>query len=224
MSLNGKLILGYMPDGTGTMYPFNSVFNYSQNILRQGFDNVDALVLWGGEDISPTYYAQKAHSRNQNQHGPSKRDINEWKAMKYAKMNGIPIIGVCRGAQFLCVFSGGSLIQHVTGHHGEHNVMTPDGHTLMETSSCHHQMMCPWKTDYQLLAWTPTKLSSCYEDQDDLEIPTMLSHVEPEVVFFPKTRGLAIQGHPEWMATTDPFVQWCNEKVVELLLTELEEV
>lgn len=215
--INGKLILGYMPDGTGSVYPFNQVFNSGVNLLRSGFDGVDAIVLWGGEDISPFYYKEKAHSKTQNQGGPSQRDINEWKAMVYAKIHNIPIIGVCRGAQFLCVFSGGKLVQHVTGHHSEHNVMTVDD-KMMSTSSCHHQMMYPWKTDYQLLAWTTMKLSSVYQDQDDLEIADMANKYEPEVVYFPKTRGLAIQGHPEWMAAEDEFVLWCNEKIESLLM------
>lgn len=215
--INGKLTLGYMPEGTGSVYPFNQVFNSGINLMKHGFDNVDAIVLWGGEDISPTYYHEKAHSKTQNQGQPSRRDVNEWNAMKYAKIHGIPIIGVCRGAQFLCAFSGGKLVQHVNGHHREHNVMTVEG-KLMNTSSCHHQMMYPWKTDYQLLAWTTVKLSSVYQDQDDLEIADMTNKYEPEVVYFPKTRGLAIQGHPEWMEADDEFVVWCNEKIESLLM------
>jgi len=107
--------LGYMPDGTGTAFPFDDVFKYSKNILKEGMEDVDAIVLWGGEDIAPSYYKEKRHSRNQSYTGhPSQRDKNEWKAMLYAKANGIPIIGVCRGAQFLCIFSGGKLIHKIT--------------------------------------------------------------------------------------------------------------
>lgn len=102
MSINGELVLGYMPEGTGTAYPFNQVFKKHHDLTKEGFDNVDAIVLWGGGDISPFYYKEKAHSKTQNQGGPSQRDINEWKAMVYAKIHNIPIIGVCRGAQFLC--------------------------------------------------------------------------------------------------------------------------
>jgi len=224
MSRNGKLILGYMPDGTGTVFPFNQTFNNGQDILRSGFDGVDALVLWGGEDIHPSYYNERPHKYTQNKHGKSQRDINEWKAMKYAQINKIPIIGVCRGAQFLCVFSGGSLIQHVTGHvgGGRHNIMFADRNDVMVTTSCHHQMMYPWKTDYQLLAWATMRLSDCYEGEDEKEVVNMANKFEPEVIYFPKTRGLAIQGHPEWMEDSDPFVLYCNQMVQELLLRKEE--
>ena len=224
---NGKLILGYMPQGTGQVFPFNAVFDHGQDIMKQGFDGVDALVLWGGTDIHPSYYKEKAHPLNQKYGmGPSSRDENEWKAMKYAKANNMPIIGVCRGAQFLCAFSGGRLVQHTTGHHTNHNVMFSDSTDIMVTSSCHHQMMYPWVkgVDYQLLAWSSTNLSSCYEDEYAAPIHEMVAHVEPEVIYFPKTRGLAIQGHPEWMEQADPFVKYCNEKIEALLLNAKEEL
>jgi gamma-glutamyl-gamma-aminobutyrate hydrolase PuuD len=221
MSLNGKLILGYMPGGTGTMRPFNQTFDIAHDVTIRGFDNVDALVLWGGEDICPSYYNQKPHSENDKQNGPSSRDKREWAAMKYARMHNIPIIGVCRGAQFLCVFSEGTLVQHVNGHQcGTHMLeFADDSLPKMSTTSCHHQMMYPWETDYQLLAWNarPNR-STVYEGENDREITGCVAKVEPEVVYFPKTRGLAIQGHPEWMQDTEPFVQYCNRMVQELLL------
>jgi len=140
--------------------------------------------------------------------------------MTQAKQLGIPIIGVCRGAQFLCVFAGGKLIQHTNGHHSTHNVLTSDG-KLMSTSSCHHQMMYPIGVrDYQLLAWSQHKRSTCYEGEDNKPILAMNEEREPEVIYFPGVRGLAIQGHPEWMDDEEPFVRWCNSKVEELLLTE----
>ncbi len=218
--MSKTLTLGYMPDGTGAAFPFNAVFQESKNVVQRGMDGIDALVLWGGEDISPSYYKQKRHSKNQCWSGiPSKRDMNEWKALKYALMNNIPIIGVCRGAQMLCAFSGGKLIQHVDNHGRSHQIVTNTG-VLMETSSSHHQMMYPFDVPHEMLAWTPEQLSTCYEDGDDLQIMQMTAHVEPEVVYFPHTKGLAIQGHPEWMQKSDPFVEYCVELVTELLLAE----
>jgi len=225
MPKSKKLILGYMPDGTGAVYPFDAIFDEGRDVLAEGIEGIDALVLWGGEDIAPEYYNQKPHPRNECQTGPSRRDQNEWKAMRYAKANGIPIIGVCRGAQFLCVFSGGSLVQHVNGHHGEHSVQVYDDPTKpYVTSSCHHQMMHLVNTDYQLLAWSTTPLSTVYEGENREHINNAAARAEPEVVYFPQTRGLAIQGHPEWMNHDSPFVMWCLEKVQNLLLKSPEPV
>lgn len=222
---DGKLVLGYMPEGTGTMYPFDATFDRSVNLVEKGFDGVDAIVLWGGSDIAPEYYKQKPHRFNEKQHGPSERDRREWNAMKYAKIHNIPIIGVCRGAQFLCVASGGSLVQHVSGHTGgKHNLMFTDAKTpMMETTSCHHQMLYPWRTDYQLLAWAAPRKSLIYQGENERELTECAEHLEPEVVYFPKTRGLAIQGHPEWMNEDEPFVDWCNKMVRTLLLNQPEE-
>ena len=219
------LTLGYMPDGTGTVFPFNETFKYGQNVLKDGFDGVDALVLWGGEDIAPIYYNETRHPKNQNWDGvPSKRDANEWKAMQYAKMHNIPIIGVCRGAQFLCAFSGGTLIQHTTGHHQNHLMTTSEGE-IIETSSCHHQMMYPFAVpNYELLAWSTEGRSTCYEGQEGQVYSDMKSRVEVEVVYFPQTRGLAIQGHPEWCEQDSEFARYCNRMVRERLLIEETEI
>lgn len=224
--LNGKLTLGYMPDGTGSMFPFNSVFHYARDLTKEGFDNVDAIVLWGGTDIHPSYYKQEPHRANQQQGtNPIQRDVREWKAMQYAKINNIPIIGVCRGAQFLCVFSGGSLIQHITGHTGgrDHYVTDTETGEMMLTTSCHHQMMYPWDIEHKLLAYSTDRRSITYEGNSTTVLEMAKKYHEPEVVYFPRTRGLAIQGHPEWMDSSDKFVQWCNNKVETLLLNQLVE-
>jgi gamma-glutamyl-gamma-aminobutyrate hydrolase PuuD len=217
---DAQLVLGYMPFGTGEVFPFDQTFGIGVNLLEEGFDDVDAIVIWGGTDISSSYYKEKPHSMNQNRVGqPSQRDINEWKAMKYAYSHDIPIIGVCRGAQFLCVFSGGTLVQHVTGHVGcDHDVVTSEGE-IMETSSCHHQMMFPYNLhNYELLAWSNEGRSTVYQGEGDVEIEAMKHRAEAEVVYFPQTKGLAIQGHPEWMKADAPFVKWCNRMVVDKLM------
>lgn len=215
-----KTILGYMPRGTGKGYPFDILFDETVNAMEHGVKGLSALVLWGGEDISSRYYEHMPHPYTQNRGGPSERDKNEWQAMTEARDMGIPIIGVCRGAQFLCVFSGGKLIQHVNGHGQSHNVVTNDGDVML-TSSCHHQMMYPYDVEHIMLAKTLGNRSLCYEDGNENPIPMT---EEPEVVYFPKTRGLAIQGHPEWMDENSPFVEYCLDLVETHLFTEIETV
>lgn len=216
--LNGKLCLGYCPQGTGTVYPFNDVFPERKNLL-EGFEGVDAVVLWGGEDIHPSYYNEKPHPMNQARHlpAPSKRDKFEWKVMTYCYMEGIPIIGVCRGAQFLCAFAGGYLIQHVDNHHSDHYVTTNDGRKF-EVTSCHHQMMFPYEVEHELLAWSSTKRSNIYEGAGCIDDQGMKVKPEAEIVYFPRVRGLAIQGHPEWAKNSSEFVSYVNEMVRSRLL------
>jgi gamma-glutamyl-gamma-aminobutyrate hydrolase PuuD len=150
----------------------------------------------------------------------------EWKAMKYCKANNIPIIGVCRGAQFMCAFAGGSLIQHCTGHtNGAHDVITVDGEQFPVTSS-HHQMLDVAGTPHELVAWSAKRLSSVYYSETNHSSPHIASAVlsetfkEPEVVFFPEIKGLAIQGHPEWADESTEFVQKTLEWTVDYLFAE----
>jgi len=224
-----KRKLGYLPCYVGDrIQPFEPLFpGGSVNILDKGFDGVSAIVLWGGEDIHPSYYGAKAHHSNDKFGSkPSFRDINEWKAMIYAKANNIPIIGVCRGAQFLCAFVGGRLIQDCSNHNnGQHDVLckTPDGEVYHKVTSHHHQMMYPFDVQHEMLAWCDKPLSTRYEVGPDgplIGISGMQGKVEPEVVYFPQVNGFAIQGHPEWMSGGSPFVEWCLENISKYCFQE----
>jgi len=173
-----------------------------------------ALILWGGEDISPAIYGQrpvKARAPAQ----PSDRDEVEIAMFKTAVQLGMPIIGICRGAQLGCALSGGSLYQHLdTGHHETHKVQTKDGHSF-KTSSCHHQALDLTNVpddEYELLAWDEGRKTRVHTDKDTFDV------VIPEVVHFKKTKFFAIQGHPEWMNPNSPFVQWCSDQMQERIL------
>lgn len=80
---------------------------------------LDALVLIGGSDVDPRRYGAVPHPRT----GPPRpeRDGMELAALDVALRRGIPVLGVCRGAQLLNVALGGTLHQHlpdVLGHAG----------------------------------------------------------------------------------------------------------
>lgn len=216
MSAEKELVLGYSPWGntTGDIRPFDEVFDAAQNITVS-MAGVNAVIFWGGTDIDPAFYGQKAHLRNQAPTKRSPRDEFEWKAMHYCLMNKIPMIGVCRGAQMLCAFAGGKLVQHMSGHHGDHNITLDTGEIIMSTSS-HHQMMYPWDVPHQLIAHSTVRLSSTYEEAVGETIPAAWGHVEPEIVYFPAINGLAIQGHPEW-ACTKEYRELCIDLVLEQL-------
>lgn len=214
-----SLKLGYVPYGTGVFKPFDQVFDEAVNVLRHGYDDLDALVIWGGSDISPSLYGHTLAPETHAGMDPSPRDIIEWEACKEARKRDIPIIGVCRGAQLLCAFAGGTLIQHVGGHHGDHLITTHDNKTFMVTS-IHHQMMYPWDVPHEILGWTTNKRSPVYRGNGGNYV-SMLGKVEPEIVYFPEVNGLAIQGHPEYAAEDSEFVQYCNSLVCLKLLNDV---
>lgn len=212
-------VLGYSP-WASSPEPFNVLFEEQRNLLQHSMDGCDAIVLWGGTDINPKFYGQTPHPMTWHEED-SHRDKKEWEWLHEAVSRDIPIIGVCRGAQLMCAAAGGSLFQHVTGHQGAHSITTNDGRVYQQPSA-HHQMLnlTELSSDkYELLAWSTKKLSKRYEDEHGIyKIPDEFK--EPEVVYFPKLRGLAIQSHPEWCSVDDPFNLYVFELVNKLLLKE----
>lgn len=219
MSVKKKLTLGYCPIGNGdSIAPFNRIFEMQQDISKS-LDGVDAVVFWGGTDIHPSLYDEDRHPQSQAGKFPSARDEFEWKAMRYCQVNDIPMIGVCRGAQLMTAFVGGFLIQDVNGHHANHGMQTVDDEVI-QTTSCHHQMMYPYDVEHELLAWAVPRQSGHYQGPTRISLSCMNDKREPEVVYYPQIRGLAIQGHPEW-AIGSRFADYCNELIRSKLLDEV---
>lgn len=179
-------------------YPFDQMelfTEYNCVMAPNELDTDSALVVWGGGDISPTLYKKAVGKFTGADVRPSSRDIIEWRLMKRAYELGIPIIGICRGAQMLCALAGGFLIQDVKNHGRQHMATTDTGETF-GVSSLHHQMLYPFEVDHVLKAWSTDKLSEGHYLDVDTHRPMK---VEPEYVYFPKQKGIAIQWHPEYM-------------------------
>lgn len=88
-------------------------------IAERVLDGLDGLVITGGKDIDPAAYGQTAHPATDE---PGRqRDAWEFTLLGAALERGLPVLGICRGAQVLNVALGGTLHQHlpdVIGHHG----------------------------------------------------------------------------------------------------------
>lgn len=217
-----KKVLGHVGMGTGAFEPFDQVWEGSMLVKPEDImaGKVDGLVIWGGADISPSIYGEPVGPRTGAGHEPSFRDRTEMAAVDAAIKVGIPLIGVCRGAQLICAMSGGKLVQDVQGHMGIHPMRTSDGRTII-TTSVHHQMMYPYNLpdeDYDLIAWSAPPRSLSYIGVDRVPMLDFNGSVlEPEVVYFHKTNALCIQGHPEFTDPDDPFVLYCNDLIREYL-------
>jgi len=154
------------------------------------------LVLFtGGVDICPSLYGKSPNPMTQDPY--EYRDEFEKAMFNEALELGLPMVGICRGAQLLCALSGGVLVQH-SNHPSRHEIITSEDAKFF-TNSCHHQRAYPFVAgcEHKLLAWAPAGLSPFNDgesQQDD-----MTGKPEAEVVFYPKTKALGIQGHPEWM-------------------------
>ena len=209
--MNRRLLYSAIFDGS---YPFGDMFDVVTTITIPEEMKVtnSVLIIWGGGDISPMLYDAEKSKHTCTDDKPSKRDVIEWELAKEAVKHGIPVIGICRGAQLMCALSGGSLIQDISGHTASHMMdICSTGEKLL-TSSLHHQMMFPWDIDYEMIAVAAPLMSRHYivrpkdskEDTYLVDVPC-----EPEIVWFPKTKALAIQGHPEFMTSQARFVEYC---------------
>lgn len=216
-------------------YPLNTWYpeaTLKRVSLPHELNHPGILVIWGGEDIHPSLYGRPNRGSYVSA-TPSSRDVSEWNLMQRAIDLKFPILGVCRGAQMGCAAAGGILIQDVLGHGRGHSIETNDGQILY-TTSCHHQMMYPWNVKHELLAWTrpsfsweqetgkhyqPLELGTLNGGLTDDECKLAIEMKQPEIVWFPTIKCLAVQGHPEWMDEQCPFNTHVKGLIDEFLIT-----
>ena len=196
----------------GNIHPFDTMgfTEFGGVVDPEMLQGADALVVWGGEDISPSLYNHAVNRRTGARNVPSRRDAVEWALMHKAKELGIPIIGVCRGAQMLCAFNGGSLYQHVNNHAGRDHYAVDYNGVKVPVSSLHHQMMNPDGTEHFLVQWSEHVRSDVHFGEDD-DVPLAAPEKEPEYIYFPKTKGHAIQWHPEFMDENCAANTWLRD-------------
>ena len=154
-------------------------------------------IFTGGADVDPALYGENKHYSTHTSEIRDKKDLELYKKIDKNKLK----VGICRGAQFLTVMSGGSLIQDVSNHKmTTDEIMTADG--LFHIESDHHQMMYPFDVDNHVIIATSNKSKSSYYlngNNEEVEMP-----FEPEIVYYPNTNSLCIQGHPEWGSPYTP--------------------
>jgi len=81
--------------------------------LAAGYLNrIDALLLSGGDDLNPFLYSEKP-IQGKVKLVARAREIFDLQLVRLALKRGIPMLGICYGAQLLNVVLGGSLFQHI---------------------------------------------------------------------------------------------------------------
>jgi putative glutamine amidotransferase len=155
-------------------------------------------MLCGGRDVEPARYGQEPLETTEQ--SDTRRDNTEDLVLGAAIAAGLPILGICRGAQMLNVHCGGTLIQHVPDVIGDTRYQRGGGdYTMMDVSlvegtalralydgrtsvgPCamyHHQAIDQVGSGMVVSAWSPDGL---------------IEAVELENYPF----GVAVQWHPE---------------------------
>lgn len=179
-------------------------------------EEADLVVFTGGPDVDPALYGEIPHSTTQISPSRDTDDINTY--MKCLS-NGIPMVGICRGAQFLHVMNGGKLFQHVDGHYGDHQLfdnMTKE--LIQKVSSVHHQSIirpAPTNKNFMLVATAiGAKCKSRWKNPDE-EVKGAILDVE--AFFYRDTLCFGIQGHPEYSGY-NYFAKWMLDKINELYM------
>jgi anthranilate/para-aminobenzoate synthase component II len=172
----------------------------------------------GGSDIDPELYGHEQCIRT---HTNPFRDYIEQQIFDLALKHNIPMVGVCRGLQWLTVMDGGHMIQHTTDHarFTEHNIKTYRK-TQFPVNSFHHQMVMPRENAYIICA--SPKLSRLYivgKNQRWKEGPAQ----EIESAYFPDINAFGVQWHPEMLKEKHPARDFFVEHTNYLLSSELEE-
>lgn len=181
-----------------------------------------ADIAWwiGGADVDPAIYGEKTGSRTYVDKNASEYELEMWNY--FGNKNNVLKIGVCKGSQNLCCFNGGKMVQHST-HPNYHCISTNDGQILSCISTHHQQGLLLQEftglkenLDYELIAWAEN-LSPFHLNGKDQYFNFPKDYREPEIFWFPGTKSLCFQSHPEMMKINDPFVKYCQKLVLEKL-------
>lgn len=181
---------------------FPEMFARARCYKARSPDEADLVVFTGGTDVDPVLYGAKPHSSTCASPARDKEDIE-----LYSKCykEGIPMLGICRGAQFLWVMNGGKLYQDVASHYGDHPIYDVVAKkALKSVSSVHHQMCMPETCPGAEILAEAYKSEKKWVDPDTVESGR---NRDIEAYFIRETCCLGIQGHPEYRGYAE-FTAW----------------
>lgn len=138
-------------------------------------DRLSGICLSGGPDLDPAVYGAAPHPEL----GPIEPELDafELQTARRADARGLPILGICRGAQAINVARGGTLVQHlpdltdgsighrqaIAGRETTHSVRVEPGSRLAsilgtvtaDVNSFHHQAVERLGRGLRAVAWAP---------------------------------------------------------------------
>jgi GMP synthase-like glutamine amidotransferase len=185
-------------------------------------EEADLILFTGGEDVDPSFYGE---NKLKVTYSNPERDRKEQVVYNYALDQGIPMVGICRGGQFLNIMNGGRMWQNVNNHAiGTNHLIEevlPKGvkrkARVVKATSTHHQMMIPGRGATVLavgvdaagmpLATERMSFGKEFVGRDPK------AHPDYEVILYPKTNCLCFQPHPEFSTATKDLVEYFDELV-----------
>lgn len=176
----------------GGGYAYERMFKQAGFALAHSMQEADLLCFTGGADVSPELYGEE----NVSSYCSPERDKYEEQVFDWAYDHDVPMVGICRGGQFLNVMNGGKMWQDVDNHaiSGTHYARCKYWGEIM-VSSTHHQMMRPSACGAVLVSaglasYKMNDKGAKYSWEDNFGD-------DCEVVYYKDTKSLCYQPHPE---------------------------
>jgi len=176
--------------------PELNVWNAARQIVA--LEEMDALLLTGGADISQEYLRQPVPDPSVLEKPDPPRDEWEFAAVKVALDRGRPILAICKGMQVLNVALGGTLRLDIAGHNlpaqksEDVQPLRSDvsaRHRFAKVNSSHHQAIDRLADGCVVESW-------CAADD-----------VIEQIRLRDRPFGLAVQYHPERGTLYGPLFQ-----------------
>ncbi len=199
----------------------HEVLDWEQNNF-DAVKNCSSLVLTGGVDVFPEFYADWEDGMNRNDYIPA-RDGFEFRLLDYAFENGIPVLGICRGMQLINCRLNGSLINDIKTIRGtDHMKISKDEDRLHEVNVFEDTLL------HSIVASTNGVInSSHHQSVDRLGEGLRVSSKAPDGIIESvewedtgsKPFMLCIQWHPERMTGGTPSF---TDNILEAFKKETE--
>ncbi|MFN8509075.1 MAG: gamma-glutamyl-gamma-aminobutyrate hydrolase family protein [Deinococcaceae bacterium] len=164
--------------------------------------HIDGLVLTGGADVAPWHYGKEPR-RGLGELDTS-RDEFEMALYRAARTRGIPILGICRGMQYINVLEGGTLYQHLPdfGFWVDHSPKSPP------PTLSHTVQLDPASTLGQAYGTEHVRVNSHHHQGIEHLAPNLsaVGHAPDGLIEAFEAPGLlGVQWHPELIFEQDPF-------------------
>lgn len=195
---------------------FARLFTRAGCYKAETIEDADLVVFGGGSDVEPSLYGEKNENRHPSTFFNPERDSEDMKIYLQARSQGTPMMGVCRGAQFLHVMNGGQLFQDIDGHVGEHRGWALREKLLIEKVSSVHHQSCIWNKEggMEILMTTANGSTVRWLNKDEKYTKPAM---DIEAFFYRDTGCFGVQGHPEYSGC-NRYSVWCLEKLSDLFL------
>lgn len=189
-----------------------------EDLLRELYERLDAVLLPGGPDVDPSYYG--AHRHPMTKIIDDARDSLELTLARWTYADDRPLFGICRGHQVMNVAFGGTLIQDIPSQvETELPHETPNG--LPRGTIRHSVALAEDSRLASILGTTEVSVNSLHHQSVERPAPNVkITGYSPDGVVESlevpeKQFVLSVQWHPEDLYGDDDGMKRLFESFVE---------